>query len=183
MSPIQRHDASRLFLRRMKTTPTQVSSIQQVISTNPYHIQPAMYRLPTWILVLLFINSSCSLIFSLSDLSETVDINKQKPQQHFLYGGVLTSLYLCESLRLMVRKQNNRVCVNRRHCYVLLTSSSSSRRCFLTNMAKWKLCFLLLLPQTLCFGITDSEGNVEKLVFIECEIYATNFSLIYFSLV
>ena len=32
-------------------------------------------------------------------------------------------------------------------------------------MAKWIMFFFLLLPLTVCFGIKDSEGNVDKLVF------------------
>ncbi|XP_030265988.1 uncharacterized protein LOC115577195 [Sparus aurata] len=43
---------------------------------------------------------------------------------------------------------------------ILFTSSSS--RCFLTSMAKWKLCFLLTL--TLCFGIKDSEVSLVKTI-------------------
>ncbi|XP_030266027.1 uncharacterized protein LOC115577214 [Sparus aurata] len=71
----------------------------------------------------------------------------------------------------MVRKQNNWVCVSCRHYNVLYTSSSSSSsRCFLTIMAKWKLCVLHLLPLTVCFGITDSEVSHVKTIGSEPDV-------------
>ncbi|KAM8722769.1 uncharacterized protein AB9X84_005316 [Acanthopagrus schlegelii] len=37
-------------------------------------------------------------------------------------------------------------------------------------MAKWKLCFLLLLPLTVCFGIKDSEVSLVKTIGSEPDV-------------